>query len=57
MKTIIALNLKTMKPEKITSTEEKDIHGKVIWVDANGKEVELTTSRHFGKTRYYFQER
>ena len=57
MKTITAFNLKTKKYEKITSTGEKDIDGKVIWVDANGKEAELTTSRHFGKTRYYFYER
>lgn len=51
-----AMNLKTSKYETIVSTGEKDVWGKVIWVDEKGNKVELTTSRHFGRTNYYFRE-
>ena len=50
----VAMNLKTKKYETLTSTGIKDEWGKVIWTDQNGNAVELTTSRHFGKTNYYF---
>lgn len=52
-----AMNLHTKKYEEITSTGAKDMWGKVVWIDKDGKEVELTTSRHFGKTNYYFTYR
>ena len=56
MMTITALNLKTNKHEPLRNTGEKDIHGKVIWETKRGNKAELTTSRHFGKTRYFFYE-
>ena len=52
-----AMNLKTQKYEVLESTGEKDDWGKVIWIDSDGDKVELTTSRHFGKTNYYFFKR
>ncbi|MBO5715047.1 MAG: hypothetical protein J6S23_01475 [Clostridia bacterium] len=54
---IKALNLHTKKIETIINSGEKDIHGKVIWVTERGEEVELETSRHFGRTSYYFSYR
>ena len=54
MRTITAMNLKTKKYERITNSGLKDDFGKVIWVDGDGNAVELTTSRHFGRTNYYF---
>lgn len=53
---IKAYNLKTKKTETIVSTGEKDIYGKVIWETERGNKVELTKTRHFGKTNYYFYE-
>ena len=54
---IKALNLHTKKIETIINTGEKDINGKVIWATERGEEVELQTSRHFGRTNYYFSYR
>ena len=53
---IRAYNLKTKGYETLLNTGKKDLYGKVIWETERGNKVELTTSRHFGRTNYYFYE-
>jgi hypothetical protein len=55
MKRQTALNLKTGKYEKLTSTGMKDEYGKIIWIDQNGNEVaNLERHKHFGRTEFTF---